>query len=108
MIFLTLDKYYKIIEEGVEDWLPQPRGFYSKIFNKLVVDEGNAFEIDINEIKKDRPRSSIDSVVSAFYSWKKKKAIQELLNTRNLDIKIIKRGNKVGIVKIYKTGQDKC
>ena len=48
MTFLTFDKYYKKIDEGIEDWLPQPKGFYSKLFNKLVTIEGNAFEIDIN------------------------------------------------------------
>ena len=108
MIFLTFDKYYKKIDEGIEDWLPQPKGFYSKLFNKLVNIEGNAFEIDINKIRQERPKSSIDSIVSAFYSWKKKKSTIKLLDTRNLEVKIDKRNKKVGMIKIPKTGQDKC
>jgi hypothetical protein len=108
VIFLEIDNYFRKIDEGTEKWLPQPKGFYGKLFNRIVNTDGEAFEINFDKIKQGRPTTSIKSVISAFYSWKKKRFTKKLLDTRNLDIKIVKRGKKIGIIKIPKTGQEKC
>jgi hypothetical protein len=105
---MKFDNYIKKIDNGIDKWLPRPRGFYGKLFNRIIDMEGEAFEIDIDRIKKERPRTSIDSIITAFYSWKKNKVTKKLLDTRKLDIKIVKRDKKVGIIKIPKSGQEKC
>ena len=99
--------YFKEVKENINEWLPRPKSFYGKLFNKIVTTEGKVFQIDIDEIKKERPRTSIDSIVSAFYSWKKKKSTKQLLDTRKLDLKIVRRNKKVGIVKIAQSSKDK-
>ena len=99
-----IDKYFKVIAEKDRDnWIPKPKGLYGKLFLRIVNDAGRAVEIDIEELKKDNPKTSINSVVSAFYSWTKRDSTIELLDRMNLNIKIVKKGDKVGIVKSIKS-----
>jgi hypothetical protein len=105
---MNMENYFKEVKENIDEWLPKPKGFYSKLFNKIVTTEGKVFQIDIDKIKKERPRTSVDSIVSGFYSWKKKKLTKQILDTRNLDLKIVRRNMKVAIVKIPITTKEKC
>ena len=91
-----------IEEKDMDKWIPKPKGVYGKLFLRIVNSEGNAFQIDLDELKEDRPKTSANSVISAFYSWKRKKPIKQLLEENNLEVKIVKRGDKVGIVKSEK------
>ena len=99
-----IDKYFKIIaEKDMDNWIPKPKGLYGELFLRIVNNEGNAVEIDVDELKNDKPKTSVNSIVTAFYSWKRRDSTVILLESKNLDIKIVKRGNKVGLVKSVKT-----
>ena len=99
-----IDKYLKVIaKKDVDNWIPKPKGLYGKLFLRIVNNDGKAVEIDVEEIKKDNPKTSINSVVSAFYSWKRRDSTIELLDRMNLNIKIVKKADKVGIVKSIKS-----
>ena len=100
----NIDKYFKVIaNKDMDDWIPKPKGLYGKIFLRIVNNEGNAVELDVDVLKNDNPKASINSIVSAFYSWKKGDSIKELLESKKLDIKIVKRGDKVGVIKTSKS-----
>ena len=98
-----IDKYFKAVpEKDMDKWIPKPKGFYGKLFLRITNSDEDTFEIDVDKIKEDRPQTSVNSIISAFYSWKRKKPIKQLLEDKNLDVKIVKRGDKVGIVKSVK------
>jgi len=95
-----VDNYFKpIAKKDIDNWMPKPKGLYGKLFLKIVNTEGEAFEIDMDELQKGNVKAKPVNIVSAFYNWKKKNSIKTLLKNKNIDIKIVKKLDKVAIIK---------
>jgi hypothetical protein len=96
------DYFEEISEEDADKWAPKPKGFYPKLFLAILENKSKYTEIKIEKIKKDFPKTTIKSIITVFYSWKRKDSTKKLLNSRKIDMKIRKRGNRLGVVKVPK------
>jgi len=100
-------RYFRPIrEDEVRDWRPAPKSDTAKVFETFVNSDHQMVEVKIDELpepkhkkgSKDRSTKH-DSFASSFYSWKRKKRIQRLLEKLGIDILIIRRGERIALKK---------
>jgi len=100
--------------KGVETrkWKPQKDSLTLKIIDDFLSADMEMAEVNLDRLPEPEQKagSSVkstkqDSFASSFYAWKRKKSSQDRLCHDNIDVLLIRRGNKVALKKTEKRKQ---
>ena len=87
-------------------WLPQKQSIAVGIIEAFFDSHMNMAEVDLSKLPEPTSKHGAgekstkqDSFASSFYAWKKKKSTKQKLSQMNIDIIIIRRGQKIALKK---------
>ena len=106
----TKRKYSEIFapikEDEVKDWRPAPRSPTTELLEAFVKSSHQMVEVKVEKLRQPEPKTGSrvkstkqDSFASSFYSWKKRKKTEHLLNKLGIEVLIIRRGERIALKK---------
>lgn len=95
-----------VSEEEAKNWRPAPKIDTSRLFEDFVNSSDQMVEVNVDALPRPRHKVSSrvrstkqDSFASSFYSWRRKKKTQRLLEELGIDVLIIRRGERIALKK---------
>ena len=93
--------------EEVRIWKPQKQSIALEVMEDFLSSHMEMAEVDLGMLPEPEQKAGSkmkstkqDSFASSFYAWKKKDIIQERLAQLEVDILLIRRGEKVALKKV--------
>jgi len=93
--------------EEVKRWKPQKQSIALEVMEDFLSSQMEMAEVDLDMLPEPEQKAGSkmkstkqDSFASSFYAWKKKDIIQERLAHLEIDILLIRRGEKVALKKV--------
>ena len=101
------DEYLKEIKDDeMKKWKPQKQSIAIGIIEAFLLSDMKMAEVDLDKLPEPEPKEGTspkstkqDSFASSFYAWKKKDSTKEALAKMEIDILLIRRGEKVALKK---------
>lgn len=102
-----MDRFFKPIPDSeMKNWSPSPKRFSAELFEAFLKSSHQMVEVKVDELPEPRHRKDSkvsstkqDSFASSFYAWKRKKSTKNSLKNRQVDILLIRRGEKIALKK---------
>jgi len=101
-------KYFTPIREDEKrHWRSEPRTYSTKLIELFVDSNHQMVEVKLEGLEEPKPKKGLrvkstkqDRFASSFYSWKKRKKTQQLLEKLGINVLLIRRGERIALKKV--------